>query len=211
MATATLPTGTGVSTPSSSPASLSLEPTGDILYEVVNGQIVELPAMGSYESGIANLLAELLNEEARKDRRGRAFVELLFLIDVDQNLKRRPDLAFVSAARWPYRKHVPEGEAWAMVPDLAVEVFSKSNTGEEILKKVGEYFRTGTRLVWVVYPRVRQVYVYTSPTEVRILPESADLDGGEVVPGFRLSLNRLFEDEPNADSTPLLATESDVH
>ncbi len=45
---------------------------------------------------IANLLAELLNEEARKDRLGRAFVELLFLIDVDQNLKRRPDLAFVS-------------------------------------------------------------------------------------------------------------------
>jgi Uma2 family endonuclease len=167
--------------------------------------------MGSHESGIANLLAELLNEEARKDRLGRAFVELLFLIDVDQNLKRRPDLAFVLVARWPFRKQVPEGEAWEMVPDLAVEVVSKSNGAEEIVEKVGEYFQTGTRLVWIVYPRVRQVYVYTSPTEVRILPESADLDGGKVVPCFRISLKRLFEDEPDAESTPPLAIDSDVN
>ena len=63
-------------------------------------------------------------------------------------------------------------------------------------------FRTGTRLVWVVYPRVRQVYVYTSPTEVRILPETAEIDGGEVVPEFRLPMIRLFEDELNADPSP---------
>jgi Uma2 family endonuclease len=211
MATATLSTNTLVSSPSSSQLDPALVPPGDILYEVVNGRIVETPPMGSHESGIANLLAELLNEEARKDRLGRAFVELLFLIDVDQNLKRRPDLAFVLAARWPFRKQVPEGEAWEMVPDLAVEVVSKSNGAEEIVEKVGEYFQTGTRLVWIVYPRVRQVYVYTSPTEVRILPESADLDGGKVVPGFRISLKRLFEDEPDAESTPPLAIDSDVN
>jgi len=211
MATATIPTTTPVSVPSSSPESLSLEPPGDILYEVVNGRIVELPPMGSYESDLAFFLASALDHVVKEKRLGKVVVELLFLIDVDQNLKRRPDLAFVSVARWPFGKWVPEGEAWDMVPDLAVEVFSKSNTGEEILEKVGEYFRTGTRLVWVVYPRVRQVYVYTSPTEVRILPESADIDGGEVVPGFRLSLNRLFEDEPDADPTPPLATESDVN
>jgi Uma2 family endonuclease len=199
MATATLPTGTIVSTSSSSPVCLPLEPAGDILYEVVNGQIVESSPMGSYENDIANLLAELLNETARKDRLGRAFVEALFLIDVDQNLKRRPDLAFVSSARWPLGRRVPHEEAWEMVPDLAVEVVSKSNGAEEIVEKVGEYFQTGSRLVWVVYPRARQVYVYTSPIQVRILPESADIDGGEVVPGFRLSLKRLFEDEPNAD------------
>jgi Uma2 family endonuclease len=211
MATATIPTAASVSRPLSSRESLSLEPAGDVLYEVVNGRIVESPPMGSFESDIANLLAELMNEEARKDRLGRAFVELLFLIDVAQNLKRRPDLAFVSAARWPFGKRVPEGEAWDMVPDLAVEVVSKSNLAEEILEKVGEYFQAGTKLVWIVYPRARQVYVYTSPIEVRILPESADIDGGEVVPGFRLSLTRLFEDEPNADPAPSLATDSDVN
>jgi Uma2 family endonuclease len=211
MATATLPTTNAVSVPSPSRESLPLEPPGDILYEVVNGRIVESPPMGSYQSELAFFLAVALDHVVRENRLGKVVVELLFLIDVDANLKRRPDLAFVSAARWPFGKWVPEVEAWEMVPDLAVEVVSKSNGAEEIVEKVGEYFQTGTRLVWVVYPRARQIYVYTSPTEVRILPESADLDGGEVVPGFRLSLNRLFVDEPEADSTPPLAAASDVN
>jgi Uma2 family endonuclease len=58
-----------------------------------------------------------------------------------------------------------------------------------------DYFRTGTELVWVVYPSARQVYVYTSMTDVRVLVEPANLDSGGILPGFNLSLNRLFEDE----------------
>jgi Uma2 family endonuclease len=211
MASATIPTAAPFSSPSSSREGLSLEPPGDILYEVVNGRIVESPPMGSYESDLAFFLASALDHVVKEKRLGKVVVELLFLIDVDQNLKRRPDLAFVSVARWPFGKWVPDGEAWDMVPDLAVEVVSKSNGAEEIVERVGEYFRAGTRLVWVVYPRARQVYVYSSPIAVRILPESADIDGGEVVPGFRLSLIRLFEDEPNADPAPALATGSDVN
>jgi Uma2 family endonuclease len=88
-----------------------------------------------------------------------------------------------------------------MVPDLAVEVVSDSNSANEIIVEVNDYFRTGSRLVWVVFPVVRQVYVYSSALDVRILAESDDLDGGEIVPGFRLSLIRLFEDEPDAEST----------
>ena len=195
MATTTFPPDVSVSIRSTSVDTLSVEPPGDVLYEVVDGRIVELPPMGAYESDIANFLAELLNEHARVGRLGRAFVELLFRIDVARGLKRRPDLAFVAATRWPYGKRVPRGEAWDMIPDLAVEVVSKSNTGDEILAKLGDYFETGTELVWVVYPSARQVYIYTSRTDVRILVEPANLDGADVLPGFQLSLNRLFEDE----------------
>ncbi len=201
MATATIPPDLPVSVPSTSVEPLSVEPPGDVLYEVVDGRVVELPPIGAYESDIANFLAELLNDHARGGRLGRAFVELLFRIDVAKDLKRRPDVAFVSSSRWLYGKRVPRGEAWDMIPNLAVEVVSKSNTGEEILAKLGDYFQTGTELVWVIYPSARQVYVYTSTTEVRILAEPANLDGGNVLPGFQLSLNRLFEDEPNADPT----------
>jgi Uma2 family endonuclease len=201
MAIATLPPDVPVSIPYSGPEALSLEPPGDVLYEVVDGRFVELPPMGAYESDIANWLATFLNENALEGRLGRAFVELLFRIDVARDLKRRPDVAFVSAARWPFGRRVPKGEAWDMVPDLAVEVVSKSNTADEILAKLEDYFRAGTRLVWVVCPSVRQVYVYTSPTDVQILAEPADLDGGEVVSDFHLSLLRLFEDEPDVGTT----------
>ena len=164
--------------------------------------------MGVYETDIANLLAEAMNEHARKDRLGRAFIELLFRIDVDGNLKRRPDLAFVSRLRWPFGKRVPDAEAWDMVPDLPVEVVSDSNSANEIIVKVRDYFRTGSRLVWVVYPVVRQVYVYSSATTVRILAEPDELDGGEVLPGFRLPLKRLFDDEPDAEPTTPASVEN---
>ena len=206
MATATLPTASAsvrASTTEPSPVTL---PPDDVFYEVIDGQIVELPPMGVYETDIANLLAEALNQHARKDRLGRAFHEVLFRIDVVGKLKRRPDLAFVSRSRWPFGKRVPDAEAWDMVPDLAVEVVSESNGANEIIVKVNDYFRTGSRLVWVVYPVVRQVYVYNAATDVRILAEQDDLDGGEVIPGFRLPLKRLFEDEPDVDSaTPAVA------
>lgn len=184
MATATFPPDVSDSIPSTLLETPSLEPPGDVLYEVVDGRVVEPPPMGAYESDIANFLADLISQHARNGRLGRAFVELLFRIDIARGLKRRPDVAFVSANRWPYGKRVPKGEAWDMIPNLAVEVVSKTNTGDEILAKLGDYFQTGTELVWVVYPSAGQVYVYTSTTEVRILVEPANLDGGMFFPAF---------------------------
>ena len=64
--------------------------------------------------------------------------------------------------------------------------------------KLVDYFRAGVEQVWVIYPVSRQVYVYTTLTTVRILTEPAELDGGDVVPGFRLSLTELFEDADSA-------------
>ena len=74
-----------------------------------------------------------------------------------------------------------------------------------MIVKVNDYFRAGSRLVWVVYPVVRQVYVYASATDIRVLAEEDELDGGEVIAGFRLRLRTLFEDEPDADpATPVV-------
>jgi Uma2 family endonuclease len=99
-------------------------------------------------------------------------------------------------------KRVPKGEAWDMVPDLAVEVVSESNSAQEVIQKVVDYLSGGSRLVWVVYPDVKQVHVYTDLTSARILTEPAELDGGDLVPGFRLSLTELFEDADSAELAP---------
>ena len=89
-----------------------------------------------------------------------------------------------------------------MVPDLAVEVVSESNSAQEVIQKVVDYLSGGSRLVWVVYPDVKQVHVYTDLTSARILTEPAELDGGDLVPGFRLSLTELFEDADSAELAP---------
>jgi Uma2 family endonuclease len=79
------------------------------------------------------------------------------------------------------------------VPELAIEVVSLTNTADEVAEKLEEYFLLGVRIVWVVYPRQSMVYAYTSPKEVRVLTMGDVLDGGDVLPGFRLPVEKIFE------------------
>ncbi len=86
-----------------------------------------------------------------------------------------------------------------MVPDLAVEVVSENNSANEIQQKIQDYFRCGVRLVWVVYPMQTQVYVFNSPIHIDVLQRTDILDGGEVLPGFRLPLDALFATDDDAE------------
>jgi Uma2 family endonuclease len=163
------------------------------LYEVVDGRIVENPPMGAKQSVLASLLQGLMDQVARLNGLGRVATETLFLIDRGRGLQRRPDVAFVSAQRWPMKRRVPGTEAWDVVPDLTVEVVSPSNSADAIAIKIDEYFHAGVRVVWVIFPVNNKVYVFNSPTQVRILQVGDALDGGELIPGFRVALSTLFE------------------
>jgi Uma2 family endonuclease len=167
----------------------------EMLYEVVDGEIVE-KTVGVYEVEIANILTHFLGTFAKEHRLGRAVMEMIFIIDRAKELQRRPDVAFVSHARWPVQRRAPKVAVWDLVPDLVVEVVSPSNTADQVQKKIHEYFEAGVARVWVVYPRQQEVYLYASPTQIQVLQLGQELDGGDLVPGFRLPLNALFEDDP---------------
>ena len=68
----------------------------------------------------------------------------------------------------------------------------RSNTPAEIERKLAEYFEAGCRLAWIVDPKSHTADVYTSPTDFLHLRPSQSLDGGEVLPGFKLPLKELF-------------------
>lgn len=174
--------------------SLTLPSEDEPLYEVVDDQIVELAPMGAYQVWLANELFAYLRSFARQHRLGRAVQEMLFDLGPAMRRKRRPDVAFVSYARWPQQQRVPNTEAWNVIPNLAVEVMSPSNTGDEIVDKVAEYFQAGVECVWVVYVLREQVYVYDSPTQVRIFTRHDQLPGEPVLPHFRLPLASLFDE-----------------
>ena len=162
-------------------------------YEVVDGRIVENPPMGALQSILATYLDQLMGPFARSHQLGRVAVETLFLLDPARSLKRRPDLAFVSDRRWPLKRRIPSTECWEVVPDLAVEFISETNTAYKVAKKIDEYFQAGVSAVWVVYPGTSKVYVYDSPTHIRVLQTGDELDGGAIVPGFRVAVSDLFD------------------
>lgn len=167
----------------------------DMLYEVVDGQIVE-KTMGAYELALSMQLCDLMRPFALQHKLGHVFHEMMFVIPPD-NRQRRPDLAFVSYDRWPRNKSIPRTAAWDVVPELAIEIVSPTNAMTNIVSKVGEYFAGGVRLVWVVLPQDRQVYVYDSPDRIRVVTAEGELDGEAVVPGFRMTLSELFPNAPD--------------
>jgi Uma2 family endonuclease len=163
-------------------------------FEIIQGRKVEKPPMGNVQILIAGLLDQLLGSFVRANRLGRVAPEMLFRIDSKGSQKRAPDVAFLSYARLPRDRKVDSRNGFDVAPELAIEVISPSNTADEVVVKIREYFQAGVVLVWVVYSSVRQVYVFESPKKVVILDEGDDLDGGDLLPGFRLGLAELFED-----------------
>src|SRR5262245_49926890 len=159
------------------------------LCELVDGVLVE-KVMGFDESRFALLLAAYLVDFLKQHDLG-AVLGADGMMKLFPGRVRIPDVAFISWARYPKSKQ-GRGEIPLVAPDLAVEVLSKGNTRKEMARKLDDYFRSGVRLVWYVDPKVRTVRVYTSVNQSVVLTEDQELDGGEVLPGFLLSIRDWF-------------------
>jgi Uma2 family endonuclease len=165
----------------------------DAFYEIVDDRRVELPPMGAYAIKFAFNLAYEIQLFARSRELGQATTETLFRLRAQPSLQRRPDAAYISFERWPKGKRIPDGNAWDVIPDLVVEVVSPTNLAEEIPTKIREYFEAGVRRAWVIYLHESLVYEYDSPRSIRVLGREDVLEGGQIIPGFRLPLEELFE------------------
>jgi Uma2 family endonuclease len=161
------------------------------LCELVEGTLVEKP-MGYAEAELALRLGAFLLDFVTRHKLG-IVAGADGPLRITPSLFRLPDVSFVSWDRLPGRKR-PKTAIAPIAPDLAVEVLSKGNSKAEIALKLREYFEAGTRLVWLVDPRTRSVRVHTSPSDSTRLDADtgAALDGGLVLPGFRLPLTDLF-------------------
>jgi Uma2 family endonuclease len=170
-------------------------PRDDAFYEVVNGERIGKPLMSAYAVKVGSRLCAKLAVFIDDKDFGEVVSEMLFRLPLkeDASRNRRPDLAYVSFARWPADRPMPgRGDAWDVVPDLAVEVISPTNLTQETMQKVQEYFQAGVRLVWIVFPLEQRIYVYESPKQIRVLDAGEVLTGGAVLPGFELPVDRLF-------------------
>lgn len=172
------------------------DPSDHDHYEIIDGLRVEMPPTSVDSQALAYLLSWHLTAFGREHGLGAAYTEIMFKLPLAIDRNRKPDIAFVPYARWPLDRPFPLTTAWDALPDLCVEVVSPTDCADEIMNKVREYIQAGVRLVWVVYPRHQLVQVYDSLTAVRGLGRADALDGGAVLPGFRLPLSELFPESP---------------
>jgi Uma2 family endonuclease len=162
----------------------------DRICELVDGVLVEKP-MGYFESQLAMLLGYFIRSYLEEHDLGIVLGEAGTLRILADQI-RVPDVAFISWRHFPNR-FLPAEPVPAVAPDLAIEVLSKSNTKREMERKLDDYFAAGVELVWLIDPASRTAEVYESRSERRIVSFGDSLSGGNVLPGFELSLTHLFE------------------
>jgi Uma2 family endonuclease len=166
------------------------------LCELVEGVLVE-KTMGTREALLAGYIVYLLWDFLKTHDLGIAlgadgYVRLL------PGLVRIPDVCFISWDKLPERKF-PAAAIADLVPDLAVEVLSESNTKKEMDRKLAEYFQAGVALVWFIDPETRTAEVIRSLSDRQPITADQSLQGEPVLPGFTLSLAELFQKLPASE------------
>ncbi len=98
--------------------------------------------------------------------------------------------AFMSYAR---QLELPDSLYNSVAPDLAIEVLSSGNTETKMLRKIGNYLAAGT-VLWLADPEQKTVDVYIPGQPRKTLRVGDFLEGGDVLPGFRLAVANIFSD-----------------
>jgi Uma2 family endonuclease len=165
-------------------------------YELVEGELIEMAGSNSQHAWISMRIGHYLMVYVEANDWGRVYssdarYETVSETPTSKATVRMPDVSFVQTSRLP----VPE-DIYTMpfAPDLAVEVLSESNEYGDMENKVNEYFSKGGRLVWVVNVWRREVYVYrVGKRERETFAATEELDGGDILPGFKLPVQAIFE------------------
>jgi len=169
------------------------EADDDRRYELIEGELVEMPPPGEEHGYFILLLGKFLLDYVIEHQLGRVTADSGFHAKDDRYTLLGPDIAF--------RRLDPEAEPasrrWVpSMPDLAVEIKSPSNTMTELRRKVDIYLRHGTRLVWIIIPDSESVEVHRlgadGARQREVIGSEGQLSGEEVLPGFTLSLTKLF-------------------
>jgi Uma2 family endonuclease len=166
-------------------------PDNDKQYELVEGVLFEMSPSSRPHSRDGLRIATRLSSFVEDHNLGEVHgADGGFILRRHPDTVRSPDVAFVRKERLA---EIDDEGFLPLAPDLTIEVVSPSNTVNEMSRKVQEYLEAGTSIVWVVEPLRRQVAVHTQDPIVRIYRDGDTLDGGDVIPGFTLSVTYIFD------------------
>ena len=163
-------------------------PPGGVQQELVRGEIVNMPPPGTLHGVTQMKTGRRLGNFIDAGPGGTLSCESGFVTERSPDSVRGPDISYWTKERL---KEIPVGYV-DISPDMIVEVLSPSNTTKKILEKLREYFDKGVRLVWIISPEDRTLTIYRKPEEGRLLHETAEVTGEDVLPGFECRVSDLL-------------------
>lgn len=156
------------------------------------GELIVTPPTGS-ETGKRNLSIsrQLGNWYEANDTLGEAF-DSSAGFELPNGATRSPDASWVSKAKWDALTPEQRQGFAPVCPEFVVELRSKTDTLKELRAKMAEYIANGSQLGWLIDPQNQQVEIYRPNQDVEILAKPSTLSGEIVLPGFTLTLKRIW-------------------
>lgn len=165
-------------------------------HELIRGELYPIMPAGTLHGIVASRLSAFLTIYVLENALGEVTAaETGFRLKNQSTVGA--DLGFISQKNLA-KFGVPDS-FFPIAPDLAVEVVSPSNTSEEISTKIEDYLESGSRLVWIIYPKRKVVVVYRADNTISFLHETDELDGENVISNFQLPLEKIFGNLPQIE------------
>jgi len=166
------------------------DPTG-VRYELVRGELVPMPGAGWDHGVCSGNVGFAVSSYVRPRRLGRVpSSDTGYRLIPDEDTVLSPDVSFVGLERLGTIED--RERVVTFPPDFVVEVVSVHDRMPAVLAKVATYLEAGVPLVWVVEPRLRTVTVDGPGAAPRRFGDGDMLDGGDVLPEFRLPVADIF-------------------
>jgi Uma2 family endonuclease len=105
---------------------------------------------------------------------------------------RSADAAWVKRERWEALTLEVQEKFAPICPDFIIELRSKSDSLNQLKKKMGKWMANGCSLAWLIDPMEKKAYIYKPNAPVlEVIGFDKKLSGENVLPGFELDLKRL--------------------
>ena len=166
-------------------------PRGYFRAELVNGELITMPLPRVPHGRAATRLGMPLGQFVLDHELGEVYItDVGFQLTRNPDTVVAPDISFISKERMDQMGDVTG--YWQGPPDLAVEVLSPSDRPGKVKQKISRWFSFGTKQLWIVDPKRCTVTVYRSPSDVTTFSGSDYLEAEDMLPGFRISLDKIF-------------------
>lgn len=156
------------------------------------GELIVMPPTGG-ESGKRNAdLITDLNIWNRQTKDGVVF-DSSTGFKLPNGADRSPDASWVRRDRWQALTPKQRKKFLPLCPDFLIELASETDKSEELRRKMQEYLDNGLRLGWLIDPKNKKVEIYRPGQDVEVLRLATTLSGEDVLPGFVLELQPIFD------------------
>ena len=160
------------------------QPGNDGNFEFVRGQIIP-KSMKQDEIDIADFLVRQFTQTSHYQQQHVLYPELDSY--VDSTRKRVPDLTYFTAEQ---RQAIRRGERVNTL--FAIEILSDSESHQDVLDKIQDYFDGGAQLVWYIVPKRQKIYAYSSPDDSTVFKGPQTITASPVIPDFQFTVANLF-------------------